>query len=292
MPKTSEIANDLHGEKLYQERARRILPILVRQAASKRPLSYEFLADELNMTNPRVLNYPLGCVGRALIELTEDWGTKIPHIQSLVVNKQTGLPGPGFDGFLTDEDYKWIDKTERKSVIEQYRVKIYEYPYWDEVLSSLRLKPVASGITDLINEAAYGRGQGEGQAHKALKEFVRNNPVVIGLSPDHPKGRTEHSIPSGDRLDILFAHKGRVCVAEVKPRNAPLLDITRGLFQCVKYRAVLEANAAFANVRADVTVCLALGGNFPDKLIPLRNSLQVHVFENLADQIPLGADDY
>lgn len=286
MPKTSEIAKDLHGEKLYQERARKILPILVRQAASKRPLSYESLADELSMTNPRVLNYPLGCVGRALIELAENWDDEIPHIQSLVVNKQTGLPGPGFDGFLIDEGYEWNNNTEQRSVIEQYRAKIYEYPYWSNVLSGLNLSPSTNGISDLIEDAAYRGSQGEGLEHKALKEFVCSNPVVIGLSPDHPKGRTEHSIPSGDRLDVLFIDKGRICVAEVKPTNAPLFDVTRGLFQCVKYRAVLEAQAAFENEEHIVMVCLALGGKFPENLIPLRNSLQIRVFENLADLIP------
>lgn len=288
MARTSEVAKDLHGEKLYQERARRILPILVRQAAAKRPLSYEALAEELSMTNPRVLNYPLGCVGRALIELAEDWDYDIPHIQSLVVNKQTKLPGPGFDGFLTDEGYTWNDSNERRSVIEQYRTKIYEYPYWRDVLSELHLGPAPNEIAGLIEEAASGKGRGEGLEHMALKEFVKSNPDAVGLSADHPKGQTEQGIPSGDRLDVLFDHKGKVCVVEVKPRNAPLPDVTRGLFQCVKYRAVLEAHATFANKGNDLTVCLALGGAFPDSLIPLRNSLNITVFENLSDLMPSG----
>lgn len=283
---TSEVAKDLHGEKLYQARARQILPILVRQAASKRPLSYEALAQELNMTNPRVLNYPLGCVGRALIDLSDTWGEEIPHIQSLVVNKQTGLPGPGFDGFLTAEGYEWSNKSERRSVIEQYRSKIYEYPYWYDVLSELDLSPTANKVADLIEGASYGDGKGEGPEHKALKEFVRRNPTVVGLSADHPEGSTERGIPSGDRLDVLFANNRHVLVVEVKPKNALLPDITRGLFQCVKYRAVLEAYAAFENSKDDVTVCLALGGALPNSLIPLRNSLQVTVFESLSDLMP------
>ncbi|WP_279357001.1 hypothetical protein [Methylobacterium indicum] len=249
----------------------------MRQAASKQPLSYEALADELGMTNPRVLNYPLGCLDRALVELAANWKDDIPHIQSLVVNKQTGLPGPGFDGFLTDEGYTWNDSIERRSVIEQYRTKIYEYPYWNDVLSELNLSPSPNEIADLIDGAAYGGGQGEGLEHKALKEFVCNNPHVVGLSADHPKGQTERGIPSGDRLDVLFYHKGQICVVEVKPKNASPQEITRGLFQCVKYRAVLEAQATFNNQTNDVTVCLALAGTFPHKLIPLRNSIRVKV---------------
>jgi len=283
MSKTYEIARDLHGEKLYQQRARKILPILVRQAASKNPLSYESLADELSMTNPRVLNYPLGCVGRALIELAKHWESDIPHIQSLVVNKQTKLPGPGFDGFLTDEGYEWNDNVERRSVIEQYRTKIYEYPYWNDVLAELHLSPAPNNIADVLEAAANGKGQGEGPEHKALKEYVCRNPDVVGLSADHPHGQTERGIPSGDRLDILFHYKRRICVVEVKPKNASLPDVTRGLFQCVKYRAVLEAQATFTNQGDELTVCLALGGAFPKELIPLRNSLQVAVIDNISD---------
>ena len=285
MSKTFELAKEIHGEKLYQERARRILPILVRQAVSRRPLSYEALAGELSMTNPRVLNYPLGCVGRALIALAVRWRSSIPHIQSLVVNKQTDLPGPGFDGVLTEEGYVWEDASERRSVIEQYRTSIYRYPYWHEVLSELHLEPVLYSLADLIEQAASGKGQGEGPEHKALKEFVRTNPDVIGLPANHPHGVAEKGIPSGDRLDVLFSHKGKLHAVEVKPTNAPVFDITRGLFQCIKYRAVLEAHGAFEHQSYDVKVCLALGGRLPRELIPLRNSLQVSVFENVSDLI-------
>ncbi|WP_162596112.1 hypothetical protein [Methylobacterium sp. 17Sr1-1] len=286
MSKTYEIAQDLHGKKLYQERARRILPILVRQAASKRPLSYEALADELSMTNPRVLNYPLGCVGRALIELAESWGGTIPHIQSLVVNKQTGLPGSGFDGFLNDEGYTWSDSSERRSAIEQYRTKIYEYPYWNDVLSELNLIPAPNYVADLIELASGCKGQGEGPEHKLLKEFISENPAIVGLAVNHPKGQIERGIPSGDRIDVIFHNRQRICAVEVKPKNAPAQDLIRGLFQCVKYRAVLEAHASFAGLGEGVAVCLVLGGGLPKNLVPLRNSLDVKVIENIFDLIP------
>jgi hypothetical protein len=58
---TSEIAssNLLSGEKLYLERARTTLPYLVRQAKAGKTIFYSDLAIEINIPNPRNLNYIL-----------------------------------------------------------------------------------------------------------------------------------------------------------------------------------------------------------------------------------------
>lgn len=72
------------------------LPILVRQALSRKPINYSKLASELEMPNPRNLDYVLGSVGSALNNISQrrKWGSrKHPHIQSLVINKNTRLPG-------------------------------------------------------------------------------------------------------------------------------------------------------------------------------------------------------
>ena len=86
------IAKDTPDKKLYQERARSILPILVRQANARQKIFYSDLADELKW-HWRVLNYPLGCIGDTLLELNERWSDEIPPIQGLVVNQGTELPG-------------------------------------------------------------------------------------------------------------------------------------------------------------------------------------------------------
>jgi len=57
---TGEVAETMEGNKLYQERARRAMPILVRQALAGETIYYQDLADELGMPNPRNLNFVLG----------------------------------------------------------------------------------------------------------------------------------------------------------------------------------------------------------------------------------------
>lgn len=68
---------------------------------------------------------------------------------------------------------------------------------------------------------------------------------------------------------------------EVKSRKSSNDDLARGLFQCVKYQAVLKAWRAFECDEADVCVILALEDTLPRSLQGLRNSLGVHVVESV-----------
>ncbi len=54
-------------------------------------------------------------------------------------------------------------------------------------------------------------------------------------------GKNEHQLSSGDRLDAYFDN-GRLRLAvEVKASHASDDEIMRGVYQCIKYRAVLRA---------------------------------------------------
>lgn len=281
MAKTTEIATGFHGDKLYQQRAREVLPILVRQAEARQPIFYEALAQEVGMPNPRNLNYPLGCIGRKLNDLAGEWDDGIPPIEALVVNQHTRFPGPGFNGFLTEQGETWSNERERRALIEQYWARIYAYPYWREVLEELRIKPTPDRVASIVEKAGHTAGGGEGPDHLALKNFICNNPHLVGLNVGDPRGQREYCIPSGDSIDVAFCQKRRVHAVEVKPASSPVTDIARGLFQCVKYRAVLQALAGYEHDRRPVSVCLALGGQLPNELVPLRNSLGIKVFENV-----------
>lgn len=280
MPKAFETATGFHGDKLYQRRAREALPILVRQAKAGVPVVYEDLAEEMRMANPRNLNYPLGCIGDALNALSKRWRRKIPHIQALVVNKGTGLPGKGFDGFFKERGRHWKTPQERRAVIQTYWSEITAFPYWDRVLVDLGLTPPAVDIGPLLETAAR-RGGGEGPDHIAMKELVRDHPHLAGYNGLPPTVTLECPLPSGDCIDVMLETSASIYAIEVKPVRAPDYDIARGLFQCIKYRAVLEAEAAFKSDIRSVTAVLALGGEFPEALIPLRNSLGVKVFDKL-----------
>ena len=107
------------------------------------------------------------------------------------------------------------------------------------------------------------------------------NPQWVGLPNSLSPGEVEGSLYSGDSLDVLFFDSNRRIAVEVKGASAPVSEVIRGLFQCVKYEAVLDAQARVAGSQQDCEAVLALGGSFPNELTPLRHTLGVKVFENL-----------
>lgn len=152
---TAAISANLHGDRLYQLRAREALPILVRQAFSGAPIFYQELAIEMGMPNPRNLNYVLGSVGQSLIELGECWQETIPPIQCLVINQTDKLPGEGFGWFMSDSaDWRGLSKRQRATLVQAVMQQIYAYPKWQAVLRALELKPVNPSFADLVSRAS------------------------------------------------------------------------------------------------------------------------------------------
>ncbi|WP_158665356.1 hypothetical protein [Sinorhizobium fredii] len=88
-------------------------------------------------------------------------------------------------------------------------------------------------------------------------------------------------MPSGDKIDVLFDAPGRLVAVEVKSSISNDVDLTRGLFQCVKYRAVMEAERGVSGARHSVDALVVVGRRFPAALRALQNSLGVQVVEIL-----------
>ena len=99
-PTAFQAKDPFEGDELYQQRARKALPILVRQALAGETIYYSDLAEELEMANPRNLNFVLGSVGRGVENYGVRRGLAVPKLTALVVNKTTGLPGEGVVEFL------------------------------------------------------------------------------------------------------------------------------------------------------------------------------------------------
>lgn len=280
---TAKIAAPISGDKLYQERARSTLPLLVRQAEAGIPIFYSALAEELGMPNPRNLNYVLGSIGQTMERLSKAWKDKVPSIQCLVVNKNTGLPGEGIGWFLMKKaEYSKLPTRQRRAIVDAELQHIYAYPHWREVLNTLSLAPVNYNFqASLRGASTLLGGGGESEQHKALKEYVAMTPAVVGLAATHPIGTVELSLPSGDCLDVSFNGKGPWVAAEVKSALSNEADLIRGLFQCVKYRAVMEAVLLVESKPQNARAVLVLESRFPRSLLPLRNLLGVEVIDGI-----------
>jgi hypothetical protein len=87
----------------------------------------------------------------------------------------------------------------------------------------------------------FGVGLPESPEHKRLKFFLRDNPSIIGVSYRILNRGVEYRFPSLDEVDVRFCGAKHAHFVEVKSRISSELDLRRGVFQCVKYRAIAEA---------------------------------------------------
>lgn len=279
MGETAKIAEPLSGEKLYQKRARKALPILVREAQAQNTIYYSDLALELGMPNPRNLNYVLGSIGQALESLSDEWDEDIPPIQCVVINKHTGLPGEGIGWFITHKvDFRKLPLEAQQELVWAQLRKVFEYPKWPAVLKAFGL---SSDYAKVLHEAAASGGRGESKQHQALKEYVRKHPEVLQLPDSAGEGATEFHLPSGDILDVLFRVGDDWQAAEVKSAISDVPDLVRGMFQCVKYRAVIKAYQATQYLPQSVRVVLVLEGKLPAHLINMKHLLDIEIIEDV-----------
>jgi hypothetical protein len=277
---TVEIAssNLLNGKKLYLERARITLPYLVRQAKAGKTIYYSDLAVEINISNPRNLNFILGAIGNALIKLD----SSIPPIQCLVINKQTNFPGDGIDGFMDKKNFSMLNRTQKTEVLNRALTQIFSYRRWDWVLQQLQIEPIRLDIEKEIEKAKQIReGGGESPFHRDFKNFIANNPSSVGLSNQIGIGQTEYILPSADAIDVVFVDKNTKIGIEVKSKISDTADILRGLFQCVKYKYLIEAEQIVKNKNPDSRVILALEEKLPEELIIVKNILGIEVIDKI-----------
>ncbi len=96
------------------------------------------------------------------------------------------------------------------------------------------------GVPYKYGNGGLGGGP-ESPFHMALKEWVRDNPGLV--SPSYAEAEADIEVPllSGDRIDCSFDRGDRIAVVEVKSWISNQEDLLRGIFQCIKYRAVMEA---------------------------------------------------
>ncbi len=204
------------------------------------------------------------------------------RLSYLVVNKTTELPGEGFWSFVKDSrDLKRLSRKQKKHLIALQHSKIYMFPKWHEVLQKFCLEPAMPAYEQILSEASRFRAGGESESHRKLKEFIAEHPGIVGLPQGSNSGQIEFPLPSGDSLDVLFVHKTDWVAVEVKPSTSPVSDITRGIFQCVKYRAVIEAYQLTQGLPQNARGVLVLESEFPKNLLPLKHMLSVEVIDNI-----------
>ena len=89
-------------------------------------------------------------------------------------------------------------------------------------------------------------------------------------------------MPSGDRLDIYFELSDRTHIAvEVKPSISLDSDISRGIFQCVKYYAVMDALRIIECAEYNIKTLLITSRKLTARLEMLAGELDVDYIDCL-----------
>ncbi len=177
-----------------------------------------------------------------------------PPINALIT-RPNGIPGNGFGSYydrlwrpLGGRHWDKLSSRRKLEVVEEVRVAVRRFEDWERIYRELyRANPKPSVLpkkfTELDGkppETARRPGAGEGPEHRKLKMWVAANPEQLGL-PRAMLGSTEHGLLSGDRIDVLFSDGANFLAVEVKSILSSEDDWQRGIYQCVKYRAVIAA---------------------------------------------------
>ena len=287
----------LKGDRWTEKTARLSLPILVWCAKNGQTITYGQLNREIvrrgwgHSVFAAQYGYPAGAIGSALLETADEWDEPIPPLNALIVNQTTGIPGKGVDYYLSkfvapDKRRRKLTFPDRVALSEEVANAVFNYRKWGKLLKQYGLSELSDGVPELMSGAEIElppktepRGSGESEEHRRLKEHVAANPSLVANFGKFEKGKTEHLLYSADRVDILFENGHIQLGVEVKPASADAAELTRGIFQCVKYRALLRAEQKVLGALPNAVVLLVVAGKLSPQLELLAATLDVEFLE-------------
>lgn len=260
--------------------------VLAHQSRTLTGITYEDLAREIGFFNKHGepqsrLGQALATMGHLLEGVDLGWEERIPLIQALVVVKRgrnRGIPDDGIKEFW--KGYELLSRVEKQHKAQAEWEEIADFgSRWNTVLARLNLVPVHAPVVT----SRFGSG-GESPAHKALKEYIEHNPHLVGVGAG-ANAFPEYALPSLDKIDVLFKAPGCWTAVEVKSSVSDRVadDYERGVYQIVKYTAILQAMQRDPKYSMPETIklILVLETTLPPVLAALAASLQVNVLDRV-----------
>ena len=236
---------------------------LIFTAENRKTMTYSEVKRRLeNQCNFRtIFSTDIGKVAGAMQDKILQHDTSAPLLNVLVVGKNSNEPGVGVRLYLSKRfpKEKWLRESDAKTknptlwrkFVKKATDEVYAYRHWRDLYKNfygyaynekslfLNKKPEKDGLV-------RGRG-GEGKNHKELRMWVKNNPDKIKKKLQDVSADTEVILLSGDRVDVVYCTERKIIVIEVKSRDSNWDDLLRGIYQCVKYKAVYQATLLAGN---------------------------------------------
>ena len=228
---------------------------LISAANNRRTLTYSGARDRLER------ECGFGSIGRAsrvgpIAEAAQENLRKhtpsAPVLNVLLVRKDTRKPGSGAQIQLSKRfpNRRWLKKKDAhkhylwEQVVSKAIEEVYAYPDWERLYKDIYKKNYKSDplYAKGLEKDGLSRGRrGEGNNHKSLRLWVKDNPERIVKRFHGVRTETEVELRSGDRVDVVLYGESETIAIEVKSRDSNWADLQRGIYQCVKYKAVLRA---------------------------------------------------
>ena len=202
-----------------------------------------------------------GLTAGAMVDKLLGIDPNAPLLNVLLVQQYTKLPSDGAGGFLADRFNEPLRREDNakdnhpelwQRIFDKAAGEVYATPKakWQQLFKAAYGKPLRGSKINESREKGrtgseddglrYGRC-GEGPNHEALRLWVCANPGRIRRQFVNATTETEVTLASADRVDAVFKLKDQLIAIEVKSRDSNLIDLHRGVYQCIKYRAVLDA---------------------------------------------------
>ena len=195
------------------------------------------------------VGYPAGALMSRMLAVKPD----CPLLNVLLVREKDRMPGPGAGPFmarylddreLAQKDIRDKDPQRWRSACDEIATDVYAFKEWDQVYADTfgeQLPEPAPAPKGSEKDGIRHARKGEGPNHKALRLWVKKHPRKIRQAYAKFRSETEVILDSADRVDVVYYGRDLTVVIEVKSSDSDDNDLRRGIFQCIKYRAVMKA---------------------------------------------------
>ena len=182
-----------------------------------------------------------------------------PPLNILLVRQEDLMPGKGAGPFMAnyrgDErlrapEFRETNTDEWRLACDELATDVYAFADWDEVYRRAFRERLPTPVPSKgRNKDSGRRRKGEGPRHKALRLWVRDNPGALRHDYAAFETQSEFLLDSADRVDVVYRGPNSTVAIEVKSSDSDDADLRRGVFQCIKYRAVMKAMDIRSNPR-------------------------------------------
>ncbi len=155
--------------------------------------------------------------------------------------------------------------------------KLYATPRGQELIRKHFPESVDDARNDAKENPAEFGGRGEGRMHRTLKEHVHKVAEKV-CNAKVKKRQMEYPLKSGDKVDVTAWNKENIWHIEVKSHISKDPDVTRGIYQCIKYAAVGKAVEKVKNSGRRAKSLLVVESKPSENVSALAKKLDVRVY--------------